>query len=375
MLEVGGDPPTPSCAGLTAGEVAHMRTRSGSSPRWSPTRRVTAALLFGVVAVGCGGGEPSAPSIAPAARSEMVEVQVFFPQGELDESCAEVYPVTRRVDADDPLTGALESLLAGPTAAELAEGYGGWFTAATAGMLRDAEVVDGVALVDLADLRPVIPGASSSCGSELLLAQLDRTILGVVDVDHAEYALDGDVAAFYGWLQYDVPSREPAAAVTVERIVAAIEAELEAEALTPREVTLDCDAAGPVEGGDVFVCAVSSVPPEPTDWGSFLVAVLGDDLFAVSAATDNPGSTAQLRERYAATPSGLSCADLRAGAAPHPFDVSTTDEVGAIFWSIVYWNLEGQPARMDADLDGVPCETLYPDGAVASVLRQLDHIS
>jgi hypothetical protein len=55
--------------------------------------------------------------------------------------------------------------------------------------------------------------------------------------------------------------------------------------------------------------------------------------------------------------------------------VSTTDEVGAIFWSIVYWNLEGQPARMDADLDGVPCETLYPDGAVASVLRQLDHTS
>jgi hypothetical protein len=334
---------------------------------------VATALLVGTTAIGCGGGEPSAPPIEPVERPDTVEVQVYFPQGELAESCAEVYPVTRRVDVDDPLTGALEALLAGPTAAELAEGYGGWFTAATAGMLRDAEVVDDIARIDLADLRPVIPGASSSCGSELLLAQLDRTVLGVVDVEHAEYAIDGDVAAFYSWLQYDVPGREPAEAVTVERIVAAIEAELEAEALTPREVTLTCDATGPVEGGDVFVCAASSVPAEPTDWGSFVVAVLGDDLFAISTATDNPGSTAQLRERYAATPSGLSCADLRAGAAPFPFDVSTTDEVGAIFWSIVYWNLEGQPARMDADLDGVPCETLYPDGAVASVLRQLDH--
>jgi hypothetical protein len=304
-----------------------------------------------------------------------VAVEVYFPQGELAESCAEVYPVSRRVDAEDPLTGALEALLAGPTAAELAEGYGGWFTSATAGMLRDAAVVDGVALVDLADLRPLIPGASSSCGSELLLAQLDRTVLGVVDVLHAEYAIDGDPAVFYGWLQYDVPSREPAEAATVEGIVAGLEAELEAEALTPREVTLTCDATGPVETGDVFVCAASSVPPEPADWGSFVVAVLGRDLFAVSAATDNPGSTSQLRERYAATPSGLSCADLRGGAAPFPFDVSTTDEVGAIFWSIVYWNLEGRPARMDADLDGVPCETLYPDGAVASVLRQLDRTS
>jgi hypothetical protein len=341
-----------------------MRTGAGS--------RVAITLLVGVAVVGCGGAEPSGPPIEPVERPDTVDVQVYLPQGELDESCAEVYPVTRQVDAEDPLTGALEALLAGPTAAEVAEGYGGWFTAATAGMLRQAEVVDGVARVDLADLRPVIPGASSSCGSELLLAQLDRTVLGVVDADHAEYALDGDAAAFYGWLQYDVPRREPAEAVTVERIVAALEAELEAEALTPREVTLTCDATGPVESGDVFVCAASSVPPEPADWGSFVVAVLGRDRFAVSAATDNPGSTAELQERYAASPSGRSCAELRAGAAPFPFDVSTTDEVGAIFWSIVYWNLEGQPARMDADLDGVPCETLYPDGAVASVLRQLD---
>jgi hypothetical protein len=347
--------------------------RLGSRPRSTPSMLfLVVLLLVAAAAAGCGETETAGPSrTEPSPEPATTEVSVYFPQGELDESCAEVYPVSREVDADDPLTGALEALLAGPTEAELAEGYGGWFTSATAGMLLEAEVSDGIASIDLADLREVIPGASSSCGSELLLAQLDRTILAVVDVDHAEYAIEGDVEAFYTWLQYDVPAREPAAALTVDRIVAEIERELETDAVAPREVTLSCDADGTVHGGDVFVCAASSDPPEPVDWGSFVVAVLGEDLVALSTATDNPGSTAQLLELYAAAPSGLRCEDLRAGEAPFPFDVSTTDEVGASFWSIVYWNLEGQPARMDADLDGVPCETLYPDDAVAAVLRTI----
>jgi hypothetical protein len=38
-------------------------------------------------------------------------------------------------------------------------------------------VADGVAHVTFADLRPVIPNASTSCGSAALLAQLDQTLL------------------------------------------------------------------------------------------------------------------------------------------------------------------------------------------------------
>jgi hypothetical protein len=34
----------------------------------------------------------------------------------------------------------------------------------------------------------------------------------------------------------------------------------------------------------------------------------------------------------------------------------------------VYWSLEGEPDRMDADLNGIPCETLYDADAVSSVV-------
>lgn len=37
------------------------------------------------------------------------------------------------------------------------------------------------------------------------------------------------------------------------------------------------------------------------------------------------------------------------------------------FWSLLYWFLKGRPERMDADGDGVPCETLYPAALIADV--------
>ena len=34
--------------------------------------------------------------------------------------------------------------------------------------------------------------------------------------------------------------------------------------------------------------------------------------------------------------------------------------------AVAYWWLEGMPDRMDADLNGIPCETVYPASAVYS---------
>jgi hypothetical protein len=90
------------------------------------------AALFALGAVGCGEEPaPTGPDVEPAT----VEVEVFFANPELGDSCGEVFPVTREVDADEPVTGALEALLAGPTATEQAQGYGGWFTHHTADIL------------------------------------------------------------------------------------------------------------------------------------------------------------------------------------------------------------------------------------------------
>jgi hypothetical protein len=37
----------------------------------------------------------------------------------------------------------------------------------------------------------------------------------------------------------------------------------------------------------------------------------------------------------------------------------------------VYWNLEGQPARMDADGDGIPCGTLYDADVIEGALTEI----
>jgi hypothetical protein len=99
----------------------------------------------------------------------------------------------------------MQALLRGPTAAERRRGYGGWFSSRTAGYLRSINLVGGVARVDFGDLRRVIPGASSSCGSALLLAQLNRTATQFPTVVRAVYSLNDNVNAFYEWLQRSAP--------------------------------------------------------------------------------------------------------------------------------------------------------------------------
>lgn len=120
-------------------------------------------------------------------------------------SCDRVAPLHRTVAGPAVLTGSMRALLAGPTRAERARGYGGWFSRATAGHLRSVQIHAGVAFVDFRSFARAIPGASSSCGSTLLLAQLDRTAKQFPIVKRAVYSFDGSRAAFYGWLQRDVP--------------------------------------------------------------------------------------------------------------------------------------------------------------------------
>lgn len=153
-------------------------------------------------------GQPE-PEAAPEMPST-VAVDVYLANEALDPACGEVFPVRREVGSADPVRGALEALLAGPTAAERHQGYGGWFSSATAAMLLGVEVSDGVAYVTFADLRAVIPDAATSCGSAGLLAQLDRTLTAFDGIRATRYSL-ADQTAFYRWLERDDPdiSRVP----------------------------------------------------------------------------------------------------------------------------------------------------------------------
>lgn len=103
---------------------------------------------------------------------------------------------------EDSLRSALRSLLAGPSAEQREAGAASWFSDTTANALREVEVDGGPVVVDLdGDLPRLIPGASSSAGSEMLLAHLDSVVFGLPWVEAVEYRMAGSCAAFWEWLQ------------------------------------------------------------------------------------------------------------------------------------------------------------------------------
>lgn len=117
----------------------------------------------------------------------------------------DVYPVPRAADAADPqgrLEAALAGLLGGPTEAEEAAGYRSVFSAQTAGALHGVSIEpDGTAVVDFADFRRLAGTASTSTGSEILLAQLNATVFQIEEVTAVDYRIDGSCWTFWGWLQ------------------------------------------------------------------------------------------------------------------------------------------------------------------------------
>lgn len=139
---------------------------------------------------------------APKSRSD---VKVFAPRGGPGPSCARVYPLRRTVSSPAVLSGAMRALLAGPSAVERKAGYGGWFSTRTAGTLRSVQLSRAVAYVDFRDFSRLIPNASSSCGSAMLLAQLNRTATQFPTIRRAVYSFDGSRRAFYEWLQRAEP--------------------------------------------------------------------------------------------------------------------------------------------------------------------------
>jgi hypothetical protein len=129
-----------------------------------------------------------------------------------EEPLRAVYRVRERSPA--VLQAALEVLLAGPDAGERDAGLGSWFSSRTATMLRSVKIEAGHAIVDLDDLRPVIPNASTSAGSRRLLAQLDATVFQFRSVESVEYRLEADCEAFNEWLQYGGCERRTRPAAT-----------------------------------------------------------------------------------------------------------------------------------------------------------------
>lgn len=158
----------------------------------------SALALAALLAGAC--GTPSEGSAAPVGT-----VRVYFVGGGMDP-CGDVAPVMREIGEAVGPAAALRELLRGPTEEESEAGFTSLFGPATADALQDVVVVDGIARVSFRDLRPLLPSASSSCGSAALLAALDATLAQLPGIRAARYSFGGDEAAFYEWLQVAPPN-------------------------------------------------------------------------------------------------------------------------------------------------------------------------
>ena len=150
------------------------------------------AWLFAIAlaAVGC----DTADEVDPAPVSAD-SAQVRAPAA-MDTTSQVTHP-----SPEGALRAALERMLRGPTDPQPQEHS--WFSSATADALGSVSVDSaGHATVDFEDLRALIPNASSSAGSAMLLEELNTTVFSVEGVRSVDYLMEGSCERFWEWLQY-----------------------------------------------------------------------------------------------------------------------------------------------------------------------------
>jgi spore germination protein GerM len=133
----------------------------------------------------------------------MTAVQVYF----TNASTFLPEPVVRYIPRTDNravlVHSTLKELVKGPTESEKNAGLTSWFSAETAGTVKGVAAAMGEFEVDVTRWKALIPNASSSAGSRMLLAELNGTVFQFDFVDSVTYTLDGDCAAFWEWLQME----------------------------------------------------------------------------------------------------------------------------------------------------------------------------
>lgn len=148
-------------------------------------------------------------SLAADHPQQSMTIKVYFSNSKIGsgfDDCAKVYPVTRTIPKTSAVArAALEQLLGGPTEKERAEGYFSWFSEETKSALLGVNVKEGTAYVNLKDIRQTITNASSSCGSTILMAQLENTLKQFPTIKRAFFAIEGSPEEFYGFQQMECP--------------------------------------------------------------------------------------------------------------------------------------------------------------------------
>jgi len=174
----------------TTPTTAQMPTAEATS---TPALNITSSMMETL------GPLPDPETPAPG----MVSVWVFFAMAG-DDNMTPV-PAARSVVQTDSHTElirlTLEELLKGPTDAEKAAGMNSWFSAGTAHALSGVLENNNEYTVLFSGLNTLIPNASTSAGSQMLISQLNSTMFQFGFVGSVIYTLEGDCGAFWEWLQ------------------------------------------------------------------------------------------------------------------------------------------------------------------------------
>jgi len=151
-----------------------------------------------------------APCPAEGINKETTILKVYFGNSNLNPNaanCNQVYPQERVIPvATSTPQLALRELFKGPTEIEKSQGYFSFFSVATQNIFKGMKIENGVAYVNLKDIRQIIPNASTSCGSAEFLTELQDTLKQFSTINRVIFAFDGKPAAFYEWLQIGCPT-------------------------------------------------------------------------------------------------------------------------------------------------------------------------
>lgn len=136
--------------------------------------------------------------------SKLALVRVYFSnrlKSSGSGSCDQVFPVGRVVASEDRIEATISELLNGPTGHERDNGFNSFFSDKTKSMLKNIRVTNGTVYLNLNDIRPIIPNASSSCGSAQLMSEIDSTLKQFPEVKKVIVAINGKPNTFYDWIQ------------------------------------------------------------------------------------------------------------------------------------------------------------------------------
>lgn len=119
------------------------------------------------------------------------------------EDCGKVFAVSRQIPKTKAVArAALEELLKGTTEEEKARNYYSTFPADSKSILKKINVKKGAAYINFrANIKEVLSGASSSCGSQAFFAQIENTLKQFPTIKKVFYAIEGKPADFYDWVQ------------------------------------------------------------------------------------------------------------------------------------------------------------------------------